>query len=56
VPAPLVVTRRLPAAIHAGTPFLVGIAVRNPKKRIPTFSLEVEDMVANKRWTGAAST
>ena len=44
----LVVTRRLPAAIHAGTPFLVGIAVRNPKKRIPTFSLEVEDMVANK--------
>jgi uncharacterized protein (DUF58 family) len=44
----LVVTRRLPAAIHAKTPFLVGIAVRNPKKRIPTFSLEVEDMVANK--------
>jgi hypothetical protein len=44
----LVVTRRLPAAIHAKTPFLVGIAVRNAKKRIPTFSLEVEDMVANK--------
>jgi uncharacterized protein (DUF58 family) len=44
----LVVTRRLPAAIHAGTPFLVGIAVRNAKKRIPTFSLEIEDMVANK--------
>jgi len=44
----LVVTRRLPATIHAGTPFLVGIAVRNVKKRIPTFSLEIEDMVANK--------
>ena len=44
----LVVTRRLPAAIHAKTPFLVGIAVRNAKKRIPTFSLEVEDMVAEK--------
>jgi uncharacterized protein (DUF58 family) len=44
----LVVTRRLPAAIHAGAPFLVGIAVRNVKKRIPTFSLEVEDMVAKK--------
>jgi len=42
----LVVTRRLPAAIHAGTPFLVGIAVRNTKKRVPAFSLEVEDMVA----------
>ena len=44
----LVVTRRLPAAIHAGSPFLVGIAVRNAKKRIPTFSLEVEDLVAGK--------
>ena len=44
----LVVTRRLPAAIHAKTPFLVGIAVRNAKKRVPAFSLEVEDMVAGK--------
>ena len=44
----LVVTRRLPAAMHAGTPFLVGVAVRNAKKRIPAFSLEVEDMVARK--------
>jgi uncharacterized protein (DUF58 family) len=44
----LVVTRRLPAAIHAGAPFLVGIAVRNAKKRVPAFSLEVEDMVARK--------
>jgi uncharacterized protein (DUF58 family) len=44
----LVVTRRLPPAIHAGTPFLVGIAVRNAKKRIPAFSLEVEDLVAEK--------
>src|SRR5208283_1597268 len=44
----MVVTRRLPPAIHAGTPFLVGIAVRNAKKRIPAFSLEVEDLVAEK--------
>ena len=44
----LVVTRRLPATMHAGTPFLVGIAVRNIKKRVPTFSLEVEDLVAGK--------
>jgi len=44
----LVVTRRLPTAIHAGTPFLVGVAVRNAKKRIPAFSLEIEDMVARK--------
>jgi len=44
----LVVTRRLPATIHAGTPFLVGIAVRNTKRRVPTFSLEVEDLVAEQ--------
>jgi uncharacterized protein (DUF58 family) len=44
----LVVTRRLPSSIHAGVPFLVGIAVRNAKKRVPTFSLEVEDLVVGK--------
>jgi uncharacterized protein (DUF58 family) len=44
----LVVTRRLPVTIHAGVPFLVGIAVRNAKKRVPTFSLEVEDLVVGK--------
>lgn len=42
------VSRRLPSAIHAGTPYLMGIAVRNGKKRLPTFSLEVEDLVAGK--------
>jgi uncharacterized protein (DUF58 family) len=41
----LAVTRRMPGAIHAGTPFLMGIAVRNDKKRVPTFSLEVEDLL-----------
>jgi uncharacterized protein (DUF58 family) len=44
----LVVTRRLPVSIHAGVPFLVGIAVRNTKKRVPTFSLEIEDLVVGK--------
>jgi uncharacterized protein (DUF58 family) len=44
----LEVTRRLPTAIHAGTPYLMGIAVRNGKSRLPTFSLEVEDLVAGK--------
>jgi uncharacterized protein (DUF58 family) len=44
----LEVTRRLPTAIHAGTPYLMGIAVRNGKGRLPTFSLEVEDLVAGK--------
>jgi uncharacterized protein (DUF58 family) len=38
------VSRRLPSAIYAGSPFLTGIAVRNGKGRIATFSLEVEDL------------
>jgi uncharacterized protein (DUF58 family) len=40
----LEVHRQLPPAIHAGSPFLMGISVRNGKARIPTFSLEVEDL------------
>jgi uncharacterized protein (DUF58 family) len=41
----LVVTRRMPGSIHAGVPFLMGVAVRNDKRRTPTFSLEVEDLL-----------
>jgi uncharacterized protein (DUF58 family) len=41
------VERHLPAAIHARSPFLMGIAVRNGKARIPTFCLEVEDLAGN---------
>lgn len=43
----LEVHRHLPAAIHAGSPFLMGIAVRNRKSRIATFSLEVEDLASD---------
>lgn len=38
------VSRRLPPSLYAGTPFLMGIAVRNRKSRVATFSLEVEDL------------
>ena len=41
------VRRLLPASIHAGSPFLIGISVRNRKERIPTFSLEIEDLAAD---------
>ncbi len=41
----LTVTRRPPAAVTAGAAFLMGIAVRNDKRRIPTFALEVEDLL-----------
>lgn len=43
----LEVTRLLPPAIYARTPFLMGIAVRNRKARLATFSLEVEDLAAD---------
>src|SRR5262245_39584614 len=44
----LTVTRRPPASIHAGSPYLMGIAVRNGKRRVPTFSLEVEDLIEER--------
>ncbi len=44
----LTVTRRPPATIHAGSPYLMGLAVRNDKQRIPTFSLEVEDLIGGR--------
>lgn len=40
--------RQLPHAIYAGSPFLMGIAVRNHKKRVATFSLEVEDLSTDR--------
>ena len=42
------VTRNPPLRIHAGRPFLMGIALRNEKKKFPSFSVEVEDLVDGK--------
>jgi uncharacterized protein (DUF58 family) len=44
----LEVRRGLPPAIHAGSPYLMGIALTNAKKRFPSFSIEVEDLMAGK--------
>jgi uncharacterized protein (DUF58 family) len=44
----LQVTRKMPPAIHAGAPYLMGIALSNRKRRLPSFSVEVEDLVAGK--------
>lgn len=44
----LTVVRRPPLSVHAGAPFLMGIAVRNDKRRAATFSLEVEDLLDGK--------
>ena len=39
------VRRVLPPAVHAGTPYLMGIALENRKRRLPSFSIEVEDLI-----------
>jgi uncharacterized protein (DUF58 family) len=39
------VRRIPPPVIHAGTPYLMGIALENRKRRLPSFSIEVEDLV-----------
>src|SRR5438309_11606713 len=44
----LEVTRRPPGRLHAGRPFLMGIALKNTKRRLPSFSVEVEDLVDGK--------
>jgi uncharacterized protein (DUF58 family) len=42
------VRRAPPPAIHAGTPYLMGITLSNRKRRLPSFSVEVEDLVAGR--------
>src|SRR5947207_8088991 len=34
----LTVLRKVPGAIHAGSPYLMGIALSNRKRRLPSFS------------------
>jgi len=42
------VQRILPPSVHAGTPYLMGIALENQKRRLPSFSVEVEDLVEGR--------
>lgn len=44
----LEVRRATPLAVHAETTYLMGIALANHKKRLPSFSVEVEDLVDGK--------
>ena len=41
----LEVRRAAPPVIHAKTPYLMGIALTNKKRRLPAFSIEVEDLI-----------
>jgi uncharacterized protein (DUF58 family) len=44
----LKVARQAPDRIFAGKPFLMGIGLANQKRRLPSFSIEVEDLLAGK--------
>lgn len=41
------VTRQPPPRVFAGRPFLMRIALKNAKPRLPSFSIEIEDLVAS---------
>ncbi len=41
----LTVVRQPPPRIFSGRPFLMGISLRNEKRRLPSFSIEIEDLV-----------
>jgi uncharacterized protein (DUF58 family) len=42
------VQRIPPPVVHAGTPYLMGISLENRKRRLPSFSVEVEDLVEGR--------
>jgi uncharacterized protein (DUF58 family) len=44
----LKVSRLPPGRVYAGRPFLMQISLQNEKKRLPSFSIEVEDLVDEK--------
>ena len=44
----LQVRRVLPPVVHVGTPYLMGISLENRKHRLPSFSVEVEDLVSGE--------
>ena len=44
----LTVARRLPDRVYARRPFLAGISLTNGKKQLPSFSIEVEDVITDR--------
>ena len=41
------VERELPRSVHAGRPFLTAITLTNNKRQLPSFSVQVEDLIAD---------
>jgi uncharacterized protein (DUF58 family) len=46
--ARLTLARQPPPRLHAGRPFLMGITLKNAKKRLPSFSIEIEDLLGGR--------
>jgi uncharacterized protein (DUF58 family) len=44
----LQVNREAPGRVFAGRPFLMGVGLKNTKRRFPSFSVEVEDLVEGR--------
>lgn len=44
----LAMTRLPPGQVHAGSPYLTGLSLRNGKQRLPSFSIEAEDLVEGR--------
>src|SRR5215831_19137833 len=44
----LALFRQPPARLHAGRPFLMSITLRNEKLRLPSFSIEIEDLLGQR--------
>jgi uncharacterized protein (DUF58 family) len=44
----LEIRRVPPPIVHAGAPYLMGIALTNRKRRLPSFSIEVEDLAGGR--------
>ena len=42
------ITRLPPGQVHAGSPYLTGLSLRNGKERLPSFSIEAEDLVEGR--------
>jgi uncharacterized protein (DUF58 family) len=46
--ARLTLVRQPPPRLHAGRPFLMGITLKNAKRRLPSFSIEIEDLLGGR--------
>jgi uncharacterized protein (DUF58 family) len=44
----LEIRRVPPPVVHAGSPYLMGISLANRKRRLPSFSIEAEDLVGGR--------